>query len=316
MSCACGTEQAKGRGMCATHYAAFRRRQIAYGRWQPRVPADAVRAHVEAMGAAGVNPNQLAKLTGVGQPTLSRIMAAGPDKKIAAWVEQAVLAVPVPERAAEVTTNSALVPILGARRRFQALVASGYPAAQLARELGMTRNHRTIHSLMGHRADSDGRITQEIAAERERAVKALFDRLQLVPGSSAQARALGERRGWPLPIEWDENALDDPHAQPVRARWTPASARAERREQVAALTGCGLTKAQIAQQLGINTRLVDRDRHHLRTHDTSDRPAGGFAAEVADMAAVAVQARLDIDRRRTQGAAGSGGAPRDRRRTR
>ncbi|MFB7722300.1 helix-turn-helix domain-containing protein [Nocardia sp. NPDC056100] len=251
------------------------------------------------MSAAGVNANQLAKLSGVSQAALSQIMAAGPDKKVAAWVEAAVLTVPVPERAAEVTTDTALVPILGARRRFQALVASGYPAAQLARELGTARGNRTIRSLMGQRADSDGRVTQEIAAERERAVKALFDRLQLVPGPSAQARALGERRGWPLPIEWDEHAIDDPNARPMRARWTPASAREERREQVVELTARGLTNDQIAQRLGINTRLVDRDRAYVRTHDAG-KPgtAESGTTEITAMAAVAVQARTDLANRR------------------
>ncbi|MGW4121377.1 hypothetical protein [Nocardia sp. NPDC004711] len=275
MSCACGTDQAKGRGLCATHYAEHRRREIAYGRWNPRVPADAVRAHVEAMAAAGVNQNQLAKLTGVAQPSLSRIMATGPEKKIATWVEAAVLAVPVPERAAEVTTDTALVPILGARRRFQALVASGYPAAQLARELGVTRTNRTIHSLMGQRADSDGRVTHEISAERERAVKTLFDRFQMTPGPSAQSRALGERRGWPLPMEWDEHALDDPNARPVRARWTPGSAWEERREQVTALTARGLTEDEIADRLGINPRQVARDRaRHTHNAERTDAAAG------------------------------------------
>ncbi|MFB8001541.1 helix-turn-helix domain-containing protein [Nocardia sp. NPDC056000] len=287
--------------MCSTHYSAHRRRQIAYGRWNPRVPADAVRAHVEAMSAAGVNANQLAKLSGVSQPALSQIMAAGPDKKVAAWVEAAVLAVSVPERAAEVTTDTALVPILGARRRFQALVASGYPAAQLARELGTARGNRTIRSLMGQRADRDGRVTQEIAAERERAVKALFDRLQLVPGPSAQARALGKRHGWPLPIEWDEHAIDDPNARPVQARWTPASAREERREQVVELTARGLSEDQIAERLGINARLVARDRaYNSRKRELAERHAPqDNSRDIATMAQVAAKARADLAVRRS-----------------
>ncbi|MFE3958592.1 hypothetical protein ACFXPS_31015 [Nocardia sp. NPDC059091] len=311
MSCGCGTGEAQGRGLCATHYAAFRSREIAYGRWNPRVPADAVRAHVEVMRAAGVNPNQLAKLAGVSQSGLSQIMAAGPDKQVAAWLEQAVLAVEVPGRAAEVTTDTALVPILGARRRFQALVASGYPAAQLARELGTGERSRTIRSLMGNRADKTGRVTQDITADRERAVKDLFDRLQLVPGPSAQARALGERRGWALPMEWDEAAIDDRNGCPEKARWTPASAREERREHVDELVRQGLTNDEIADRLGINTRLVERDRAHHRATPHTD-PTGATAAEsaarkpysrgeVEAMGALAAQARVDIAARRQRG---------------
>lgn len=314
MSCACGTDQAKGRGLCSTHYAEYRRRQIAYGRWNPRVPADAVREHVAAMRAAGVNQNQLAKLTGVAQPSLSRIMTAGPDTRVAAWVEAAVLAVPVPDRAAEVTTENALVPILGARRRFQALVASGYPAAHLAREMGVARTNRTVCSLMGHRADSDGRVTQEISAEREREVKALFDRLQMTPGPSRQARALGQLRGWPLPLEWDESAIDDPNGRPERARWTPESAREERREHVDRLTAQGLTAPEIAERLGINTRLVERDRarHRGSTDTESTAPEPSSTAEVDAMRELAVKARADIAARRRQPARRRGGLERTR----
>lgn len=313
MSCACGTDQAKGRGLCSTHYAGYRRRQIAYGRWNPRVPADAVRTHVAAMRAAGVNQNQLAKLTGVAQPSLSRIMTAGPDARVAAWVEAAVLAVPVPDRAAEVTTDNALVPILGARRRFQALVASGYPATHLAREMGLTRTNRTVCSLMGHRADSDGRVTQEISAEREREVKALFDRLQMTPGPSRQARALGQMRGWPLPLEWDEAVIDDPNGCPEKARWTPESASEERREHVDRLTGQGLTAPEIAERLGINVRLVERDRAHHRASTGTEPTAPQLSShdEVRAMRELASKARTDIVARR-QPARRRGGLERTR----
>ncbi|MGW4124800.1 hypothetical protein [Nocardia sp. NPDC004711] len=263
------------------------------------------------MRAAGVRPNQLAKLAGISQPALTQILAAGPDKQVAAWLEQAVLAVEVPERPSEVTTDTALVPILGARRRFQALVASGYPAAQLARELGVGERSRTIRSLMGNRADKDGRVTHDIAAGRERAVKELFDRLQLVPGPSAQARALGKRRGWPLPMEWDETAIDDPAGRPEKARWTPASAREERREHVDELVRQGLTNDEIADRLGINTRLVERDRAHHRTTRHVDTTGADEAestarkpysrSEVEAMSALATQARVDIAARRQRG---------------
>ncbi|MGX1805178.1 helix-turn-helix domain-containing protein [Nocardia sp. NPDC055321] len=301
MSCACAPDQEPGRGLCPTHYAAYRTRQIAYGRWKPRVPATDVRGHVEAMRAAGVNANQLAKLAGISQPALTRIMSAGPDARVSSRLHDAVLAVPVPERAADVTADNALVPILGARRRFQALVASGYPATQLARELSASSlNHRTIRALMGHRIDH-GRPAQQIGAERERAVKDLFDRLQLVPGPSAQARALGQRHRWPLPMEWDENALDDPHGRPTRSRWTSASSRSERHEQVADLTARGFTSTQIAEQLGMNVRLVARDRALASAHRAAEPTPDLYSDnEFQAMNAVAERARADIAARRAR----------------
>ncbi len=301
MSCACTPDQEPGRGMCPTHYAAYRTRQKAYGRWKPRVPATEVRGHVEAMRAAGVNANQLAKLAGISQPALSRIMAAGPDARVSSRLHDAVLAVPVPERAAEVTTENALVPILGARRRFQALVASGYPATQLARELGASSlNHHTIRALMGHLTDH-GATPQQINAMRERAVKDMFDRLQLIPGPSKQARALGDRHRWPLPMEWDENTLDDPNGRPTRARWTSASSRDERREQVANLTAGGLTRAQIAARLGITVRLVERDRTLAAAERAEPSTPDLYSdTEFEAMNAVAARARTDIAARRAR----------------
>ncbi|WP_280359322.1 helix-turn-helix domain-containing protein [Nocardia otitidiscaviarum] len=300
MSCGCGTENAVGRGMCHTHYAAYRRRQIAYGRWNPRVPADAVREHIEVLRAAGVRPMQLARLAGVSQSALSQIMAAGADARVAAWLEKAVLSVPVPHRAAEVTTDTALVPIVGARRRFQALIASGYPAAQLARDLDTTRASRMVRSLMGHRLDN-GQEAQHISAERERSIKALFDRLQLVPGPSDAARALGDRKGWPLPLEWDDDTIDDPNARPHRARWTERSAWEERRAQVADLTAQGLSEVQIARRLGIHPRQVGRDRaHNTRTQPEHTEHPSDSRREIADMAQVVTQARADVAQRRTR----------------
>lgn len=298
-SCGCGTSAAVGHGMCATHYAAHRRRQMAYGRWHPRVPADAVRQHIEALSAAGVRPMQVARLAGVSQPAISHIMTGAKDRQVAAWLEKAILAVPVPSRAGEVTADNALVPILGARRRFQALIASGYPATHLARELGATRTSRVVRSLMGHRNAENGKPSRGISAAREREVKALFDRLQLVPGPSKRARELGERHGWPLPLEWDENSIDDPHGRPVSARWTERSSWEERRATVADLTARGFSENQIAAHLGIHPRQVARDRsHNTRHHTETTARESNSADEITVMAAVARQARTDVAARR------------------
>ncbi|GAB2666462.1 hypothetical protein GCM10027088_51520 [Nocardia goodfellowii] len=258
-SCGCGGPGDYSRGMCQASYQRFRRREQAYGRWQPRVPADKVRAHIERLKAAGIRPHQLEALAGVDRVTIAN--AARPDwERVSSEVEQAILAVPVPERAADVVADNALVPSLGAQRRVQALVAHGYPQAHLARELGISPASATMSGLVGRPNTAGGCTGETISAARERAVKALFERLQMIPGPSDRARAHGRAHRWPLPFEWDEDSIDDPTAKPVRARWTPASARAERHERIQQLTTSGAPAWQIADQLGITERSVVRQR--------------------------------------------------------
>ncbi|WP_174188472.1 helix-turn-helix domain-containing protein [Nocardia barduliensis] len=282
--------------MCSPAYNRLRRRQMAYGRWQPRVGADEARAHVERLLGAGLRKAHVAALAGVSKATVVNVTR--PDtERISADIERALLAVEVPERVADVAEGNARVPIVGARRRVQALVAFGYPQSNLARELGIDPSHATFAALVQRRLPVD-HTGQTISAKRERAIKALFDRLQLTPGPSQRARDYGRKRGWALPFEWDETALDDPRGRPQRGRWTPPTRterRDARREQVAALTAQGLSADQIAERLGITARTVVRDRSEATTTEPA---AVQRDSEIEVMGEVAVQARRDIAGRR------------------
>lgn len=254
--------------MCATSYKAWRRRQIAYGRWQARVPAGPVREHIAALRKAGLLSAHIAELASVSRGTIFNLTETDREQ-VSAKVAKAVLAVQIPERPADVVPGNALVPMHGARRRFQALIANGYPQADLARELDWDPRHVTIAEMVGRVGQHHH--GQSITAERDRAIKALFDRLQMIPGPSERAREYGRAKGWALPLEWDEDALDDPAGKPQRSRWTPASSRAERREQIAELTEAGRPAWQIAAQLGINRRSVERARQ-LVPAGATERP--------------------------------------------
>ncbi|WP_433193821.1 hypothetical protein ACQP1G_34250 [Nocardia sp. CA-107356] len=291
VTCACGGV-GYARGMCRPCYQRHRNRQIAYGRWDPQefVAADAARAHVERLQGMGINLTQLAALSGVDRSSVDRITRDG-EIRLTSEMEAAILAVQVPERAADVVPGNALVPIHGARRRIQALVAFGYPRNQLARELGMVTNSGVMEGLLGKPRNAES-LARTISADRERAVKALFDRLQMTPGPSERARARGRRNGWALPFEWDEAALDDPRGKPVRARWTHASATAERREQVTDLTERGLSAEQIAHRLGVTSRTVVRAR--VLTKPQSTQPV----SEIEVMGALALRARGQIEAQR------------------
>ncbi|MFG3524884.1 helix-turn-helix domain-containing protein [Nocardia nova] len=294
--CACG-KPAYGRGKCFNHYQVHRNRQIAYGRWEPQplLPADEVRAHIEQIQAKGIRSRRLAQIAGIDPETLRRITRL-PDAQVTPEIRDSILAVPVPERAADLVPDNALVPIHGARRRVQALVAFGYPRAELARQLGVATNSNAMNVLFGRRRDGGAQVGQSIMAKRDREVKELFDRLQLVPGPSDQARAHGRRKGWTLPFEWDEQALDDPNGRPIKARWNSQSAVEERREQVADLTARGWTVNQIAQQVGATDRTVLRDRARHREH--AEPADAQRLSEIEAMGELVVQARRDIAARR------------------
>ncbi|MBF6065424.1 hypothetical protein IU500_34390 [Nocardia terpenica] len=258
--------------------------------------ADDARARIEQLQAAGMLRTQMAQLAGLTHSTIGRIV--GGQDRISADVEAAILAVGVPERVADVTAANALVPIHGARRRMQALVAFGYPRRELAAQLGIPTNSGQMTVLMGLQRRGE-RFGLTITAEREREIKALFDRLQFTPGPSERARARGRRKGWALPFEWDEDSIDDPRGRPVRARWTPRSSSEERRAQVTELTERGLSARQIARRLHTTDRTVTRDR----TRTATDAVAGQGVSEVEAMGAVAVQARRDLSARHASTAA-------------
>lgn len=269
-TCGCGGPGSKAHGMCDTGYKQWRRRQIAYGRWRVRVPVDAARAHVERLMDAGLRPAQVADLAGVHPGTIRNILLPETEN-ISADSERAVLAVAAPARPGDVVSDVALVPIHGARRRVQALIAYGYPQTHLARELGIAHAHAAMGAFVERRAIR-ARGGKWVSASLERAVKALFDRLQMIPGPSQDAREYGREREWALPFEWDEEALDDPQGQPTRARYRRVSTEkdrserdantAERRSRVVELTHAGLTSNEIAVQLRISQRTVVRDRRY------------------------------------------------------
>jgi hypothetical protein len=80
---------------------------------------------------------------------------------------------------------------LGARRRYEALVAAGYPATEIAEELDLIPDQ-----------------LDEVPPHKWRDLAALFDRWQLTPGPSEEARELARERGWAPPLAWDEDTID------------------------------------------------------------------------------------------------------------
>ncbi|MGN2642474.1 hypothetical protein ACTD5D_41135 [Nocardia takedensis] len=249
--------------MCQASYKRMRTRQQAYGTWQPRVPVEAAREHVERLLAAGLGPTQLATLTGLAPGTIHNLRQDD-WHTVDAETETAILAVEIPEHPADVVDEHTFVPIIGAQRRIQALVAYGYPRSHLAAELGINPASSAMGALAGKPNASNGSTGEYIPAGRERAVRELFDRLQMVPGPSDRARNHGRRRGWPQPWEWDEDEIDRRDGRPASAQRTAKTdiedQAAERAERDAAITALLRTHsaAEVADVFGISSRQVER----------------------------------------------------------
>lgn len=121
-------------------------------------------------------------------------------------------------------TGKRKVPAFGAQRRVQALVAIGWPTAQLCEHLGRDRNYL----LKVFRVD-------QIQATTHRTVAALYEELSMTvpadePGvtnsAHKRARLWAQRNGWHKPLDW--NDIDDPTEDPAATfaadlelkRWT------------------------------------------------------------------------------------------------
>ena len=206
----CG-RRATRRQLCHSHYEQHRTRQKAYGRWEVvYVDAEPARMHIKELQAAGLGLRRIAELAGVNRKTLQWITTgrsergSGPSFQVHRDNAAKVLAVEVPDTAHESAADHQLVPAIGTVRRLQALVANGHPRSALAALLGIAPGNAT------RLFDA---ATERITAATARKVDGLFNELETTPGHSSRARNEGARNGWPLPLEWDADTLDDPAAE-------------------------------------------------------------------------------------------------------
>jgi integrase len=261
---------------------AARRRAICYGRWEPLVPAEPIRVHLNRLANVGIGLRHLAKLTGTSYATLSRLVWGEPCRdrpptsRLRADTARRILAVqPTTRRAA-----GARIDATGTRRRLQALVALGWTPAQLARHLD-----RTTASLRGTMART--RVTVATAEQ----VRELYEQLSGTPPDEStpsaardaeHARNLARQNGWPAPLAWDDidtdpepprpddtrAAIDDLDIEVAIERVTAGEhvqlTPRERNEVIRRLTQRGHSLEQIAGYLGVCSRTVSRTRRASR----------------------------------------------------
>lgn len=239
-------------------YSRNTRRQQAYGRWEPLIDPAPVRAHVEALQAAGLGLHRIAELAGVAQSTVSRLVygksGRPPQKAMQRAKADRILAVQVGPGA---HADGAMIDATGTRRRIQALVAVGWTHKVLAPHLGVNPLYV-----------GDFTTNTLVTAAHARTVAAVYDRLWnkdplqhgVTNGGAKRSRNLAVRRGWPPPLAWDDETIDDPAAGPDLSPPERELSRNElaeiRREEIEHLASFGTSPQEISDRLGMHVKTV------------------------------------------------------------
>lgn len=152
----------------------------------------------------------------------------------------------------------------GTHRRIRALMRLGHSSATIAAAAGL--HQRQISQIL--------LCTTYVVSGTEAAIRRAYDRLSMTEGVSNRTRSRAVAAGWPPPLAWDENDIDDPAAEPyggeaglddlavdeVLAGRMEFSRLAEqdRAAAVLALHGEGLTVNAIRARLGTSQHVVTR----------------------------------------------------------
>lgn len=171
-----------------------RRKRLAYGRWDERVPAAPVVEHVARLHGQGMSSREIGLVAGVPQDSVDKLRR---QKWVAVSRANAILAV----RPVTIPCDRSLVDATGTRRRLQALVCMGWTGAELMGRLGKDPGQSTRF------------LTAQLVQEGTRAaVAALYDELWNVtpPDSygSRRARLRAQRNNWIAPLGWDDIDTD------------------------------------------------------------------------------------------------------------
>lgn len=230
-----------GRGYCKAHYDQKLRLERPVSKWVDPGPA---REHIARLHSEGMPYRRIGELVGMSAGALSRV-ANGQTKFIQLHNEQLILGISVSGEASP--RPESWVPVFASARRLRSLSRMGYSQSVLAERLGVrvdtVNKYLKLHGPMMRSSIAD-------------AVTELFAELQLTPLDSPEfqtlgakkARTLAAKRGWPLPLEWDEDTLNDPTAMPhAKVCIWPSTRR------LRALCRMGFSQKYLSERLDIPT---------------------------------------------------------------
>lgn len=238
------------------------------------VPAQPVRDHVRNLMDAGLSAVAIAEASDIPRPTIDDLiwgqpsLHRPPSQRVTRPTADALLDVPysyLPARG--------LAPAIGARRRLRALTAIGWPTLVLNDRLGLAKDR--VFRLQSERM-------RRIKAPLARAVRDLYDDLWdtnpthhgVEPHHAEAARRRATKAGWALPMHWDDDEIDNPHAAPYLDHegqvWFRHATTGRR-----LIDEHGLTIAQAAERLGISAGHLNNCLTKMRAQqaDTSQETA-------------------------------------------
>lgn len=230
MGCRCGACMEAQRDYSRTYYRAYR----APIEHVPHIDKTRAARHVARLREAGMGVREIATAAGVTRQTIARIHDR--TRGIRPETAQRILAVQYDPFRVDAT---------GSRRRVQALAALGWTRDHIATAGGL--NEHGIGDVMS------GKVTV-VYRTTARGIRQAYDALSMRRGPSVRARNRAAAAGWPPPLAWDDESIDDPTARPDGAGYQPAPLIESIRELIAH----GLDREAIARRLGVTRDTVDQ----------------------------------------------------------
>ena len=255
----------------ASSESATRNRLQAMGRWEdPFVSTIPARAHLLTLRHFNIGRRQVAELTGISESSIQAIVRGETDKCLKTSADL-ILAI---EATGAKAAPHALVPARATHRRIQALAAIGWSMGEQASRLGLHSNNVSTwlaqDSVTQEKADAVADLYEQLWDQRPS-----YDSAYKIAGVGRIVK-LARRRGWVVPLAWDDIDTDDA-PPPVdvevdvdemavelamlgeRVRLRPA----ERRVAVSRLHARRYSDQKTAALLGCDERTVLRIRQEL-----------------------------------------------------
>lgn len=248
-----------------------------FGRYDSgRVEAGPVREHVQYLLDSGIGTRRLAELAKVSRSSIQALMYGrperghGPYNRVSKTSAAKILAV---QPSSETLAAQSQVNPAGTVRRLQALVAIGWPQAQLSTEIGINRSN-IGPVILGQR---------NVTARTALAVRDLYERLWDKPPSgeewqvkrsASRARKYAAERGWAPPMAWDDDQIDNPVAEPTGFdRGSDYGKRVDNRtEDVEFLLDSGAGLYEIQTRCGISVdSLIETLARRANRPDLAER---------------------------------------------
>jgi hypothetical protein len=210
------------------------------------VPLGGLYDELQALRDRGAVVDDIAEWANISDSQVWRALNNGPEGKIYARTYRALR---------DMRPGPILTPV-GAQRRVRALMWLGYSAAVIADDAGLHAD--TIKNLAK-------RLPRSLHKSVKAAIADTFDRLSMTPApteeryqraSATRTRNYARENGWLPPLAWDD--IDDVNGRPTVGRERMNYRSEELLAEYNHLTGLGVSREQVAEQLGVSMRTIEK----------------------------------------------------------